>query len=150
VPHRKIRPGELRAFFERFERLSAASDVDGLVAMYAPNVMIAGPDGTRVVSPADILRAIPKRKQLLESAGHRVTALTRFEEMRLTERYWLVRVEWGWRFEREGIEPATITLPSRFIVDCAGDIPQIVLYMNETDVVAVARERGLLPSSALN
>jgi hypothetical protein len=148
MPHRTIHTEGLRAFFERFETLSAASDVDSLAAMYAPNFMIAGPNGAQVVRPADILRAIPKRKQLLDSAGHRETALIGCEETPLTDRYSLVRVEWRWRFERAGVKPTTITLPSRFIVDRAGDVPQIVLYINDTDVATVARERGLLPSTA--
>ena len=148
MSHRKIQSESLRTFFERFESLGAASDVDSLVAMYAPNVMIAGPNGAQVVRPADILRAIPQRKQLLDSAGHRETALVGFEETPLTDRYSLVRVEWRWRFERAAAEPTTITLPSRFIVDCAGDVPHIVLYMNDTDVATVARERGILPSTA--
>ena len=144
--HRKIQTGGLRTFFEQFESLSAASDVDSLAAMYAPNFLFAGPNGAQVVRTADILRAIPKRKQLLDAAGHRETALIGFEETPLTDRYSLVRVEWRWRFERAGITPTTITLPSRFIVDCGGDVPHIVLYMNDTDVATVARERGLLPS----
>jgi hypothetical protein len=148
MPDRKIPPEGLRAFFERFGTLSAASDVDSLVAMYAPSVMIAGPNGAQVVSPADILRVIPKRKQLLDAAGHRETALIGCEETALTNRYSLVRAEWRWRFERAGVKPTTISLPSRFIVDCAGDVPQIVLYMSDTDVATVARERGLLPSTA--
>ena len=148
MSHRKIQPESLRTFFERFESLGAASDVDSLVAMYAPNFMIAGPNGAQVVRPTDILRAIPRRRQLLDSAGHRETALIGFEETPLTDRYSLVRIDWRWRFERAGIEPTTITLPSRFIVDCAGDVPQIVLYMNDTDVATVAQERGLLPSTA--
>jgi hypothetical protein len=147
MSHRTFTAESLRTFFERFESLSAASDVDSLVAMYAPNFMIAGPNGAQVVRSADILRAIPKRKQLLDSAGHRETAVIGFEETPLTERYSLVNVEWRWRFERAGVTPTTITLPSRFIVDCGGDVPLIVLYMNHTDVATVARERGLLPST---
>ena len=148
MPHTKNPTEGLHAFFERFESLSAASDVDSLVAMYAPTFMFAGPNGAQVVRPADILRAIPQRKQLLDSAGHRETALNNFEETPLTDRYSLVRVEWRWRFERAGVKPTTITLSSTFIVDCARDVPQIVLYMNDTDVATVARERGLVPSTA--
>jgi len=148
MPDRQIPAGGLRAFFERFGTLTAASDADSLVAMYAPSVMIAGPNGAQVVKPADVLRAIPKRTQLLDAAGHRETALIGCEETPLTDRYSLVRAEWRWRFERAGVKPTTISLPSRFIVDCADDVPQIILYMNETDVATVARERGLLPSTA--
>jgi hypothetical protein len=148
MPHGTFQTEGLRAFFERVEKLSAAADADSLVAMYAPHFMLAGPNGAQVVRSSDIRRAIPQRKQLLDSAGHRETALIGCEDTPLTERYSLVRVEWRWRFERAGLEPTTITLPSRFIVDCGGDVPQIVLYMNETDVATVARERGLLPPTA--
>jgi hypothetical protein len=61
MPHSKIQTEGLHAFFERFETLSAASDVHSLVAMCAPHVMIARPNGAQVVRTADILRAIPKR-----------------------------------------------------------------------------------------
>jgi hypothetical protein len=136
----------LRAFFERFQSLSAASDVEGLSTMYARSVMIAGPKGAQVVSSADLQRAIPKRRQLLESVGYQETALVGFEETTLTERYALVRAQFRWQFQAANGEPATVTLPSTFIVDRGGDSPRIVLYMNEQDVVSVLRERGVLPS----
>lgn len=145
MPHREISAGGLRAFFERFQSLSAASDVDGLAAMYAGNVMIAGPNGAQVVNSADMQRAIPKRKQLLDSVGCQETVLVGLEETALTDRYSLVRAQFRWHFQAASGQPATVTLPSTFIVDRGGDSPQIVLYMNEQDVVSLLRERGVLP-----
>jgi hypothetical protein len=113
--------------------------------MYAGSVMIAGPKGAQVVSSADLQRAIPKRRQLLESVGYQDTALVGFEETTLTDRYALVRAQFRWQFQAANGEPATVTLPSTFIVDRGGDSPSIVLYMNEQDVVSVLRERGVLP-----
>ena len=144
MPHQEISAGGLRAFFERFQSLSAAADVEGLAAMYAPNVMIAGPNGAQIVSSADMQRAIPKRKQLLESVGYQDTALVGFEETALSDRYSLVRAEFRWRFKLPNGQPVTVTLPSTFIVDRGGDSPRIVLYLNEHDVVSVLRERGVL------
>ena len=144
MPHQEIPAGGLRAFFERFQSLSAASDVEGLAEMYAGNVMIAGANGVQVVSSADMQRAIPKRKQLLESVGHQDTALVGFEETALTDRYSLVRAQFRWLFKAANGQPATVTLPSTFVVDRGGDSPHIVLYMNEQDVVSVLRERGVL------
>ena len=138
----------LRAFFERFQSLSAASDVEGVAAMYAGSVMIAGANGTQVVSSADLQRAIPKRRQLLESVGYRDTALVGFEETALTERYAVVRAQFRWLFRTPNGEPATVTLHSTYIVDRGGDSPRIVLYMNEQDVVSVLRERGMLPPAS--
>jgi hypothetical protein len=148
MPDRKITGEGLRAFFERFQSLSAESDADKLATMYAGSVMIAGPRGTQVVSSADLQRAIPKRRQLLESAGHQDTALVGFEETTLSDRYALVRAQFRWQFQAANGEPATVTLPSTFIVDRGGDSPCIVLYMNEQDVVSVLRERGVLPPAS--
>ena len=61
MTHQEIPTGGLRAFFERFQSLSAASDLEGLAAMYAGYVMIAGANGAQVVSSADLQRAIPRR-----------------------------------------------------------------------------------------
>jgi len=135
----------LRDFFERFKSLSAASDVERIAAMYAGSVMIAGPRGSQVVSSADLQRAIPMRRQLLESAGYQDTALVGFEETALTGRYALVRAQFQWQFQAANREPITVTLPSTFIVDRGGDAPRIVVYMNEQDVVSVLRDRGVLP-----
>lgn len=140
----EIPAGGLRAFFERFQSLSAASDVDGLAAMYAGHVMIGGANGVQVVSSADLRRAIPRRKQLLESVGEHDTALVGFEETALTDRYALVRAQFRWQFNPADSQPVTVTLPSSFVVDRGGDSPHIVLYLNERDVVSVLRERGML------
>src|SRR5262245_32399443 len=145
MPHQEFATEGLRAFFERFQSLSAASDVERIAAMYIGNVMIAGPNGAQVVSSTDLQRAIPKRKQLLESVGYRDTALVGFEETALTGRYALVRAQFRWQFQAVNGEPVTVTLPSTFIVDRGGDSPRIVLYMNEQDVVSVLREREVLP-----
>ena len=139
---------ELRAFFERFQSLSAASDVERIAAMYAGSVMIAGPRGSQVVSAADLQRAIPMRRQLLESAGYQDTTLVEFEETALTGRYALVRAQFQWRFQAAKSEPITVTLPSTFVVDRGGDAPRIVVYMNEQDVVSVLRDRGVLPPAS--
>ena len=148
MPHHGMAAEGLRSFFERFQSLSADADVEGLAALYAGTVMIAGPHGAQVVSSIDLQRAIPKRKQLLASVGHRDTALVEFEQATLTDRYALVRVQFRWTFQPANGEPATVTLPSTFIVDRGGDSPRIVLYMNEQDVVSVLRERGVLPPSS--
>jgi len=144
MSHQKIPTEGLRSFFDRFQSLSAASDVEGLAAMYAGNVMIAGANGAQVVSSETLQRAIPKRKQLLESVGYQNTALVEFEETALGDRYSLVRAQFQWHFKPANSEPATVTLPSIFVVDRGGDSPHIVLYLNEHDVVSVLRERGVL------
>lgn len=148
MSHEEIATEGLRAFFERFQSLSAASDVEGLAAMFAGHVMIAGAGGVHVVSSADMQRAIPQRKQLLESVGYQDTSLVEFEETALTGRYALVRAQFRWRGTAPNGEAGAVTLPSTFVVDRGGDSPHIVFYLNERDVVSVLRERGVLPPAS--
>jgi hypothetical protein len=116
--------------------------------MYAGHVMIAGANGVQVVSSADMQRAIPKRRQLLELAGCQHATLVGLEETALGHRYSLVRAQFEWRFRGAGGRADSVTLPSIFVVDRGGDSPHIVLYLNEHDVMSVLRERGALPPVA--
>ena len=141
MSHTKFATEGLRSFFERFQSLSAAADIAGLAAMYAEKIMFAGPRGTMTISPADIMGAIPKRKQMLDGAGHRSTTMIGFEEAPLTERYSLVRTQWRWDFAPATGEPFSATLPSTFIVDRGGDTPKIVVYINDHDITAALSER---------
>ena len=138
--------GGLRSFFERFQTLNARADLEKLIELYASSVMVAGPAGPNVITPSDLLRVIPKRKQLLDDAGHRETALVSFEESPLTPRYSLVRTEWQWVFEQASGAQTAVMLPSTFVVDRSGAAPHILVYILHDDVTAVLRQRGLLAS----
>lgn len=136
----------LRPFFERFQTTNATADVENLIELYASNVMVAGPAGPTIVTAANLLSVISKRKQLMDDAGHRQTVLVGFEESPLTPRYSLVRTEWQWVFDLASGEQTTVTLPSTFVVDRSGDAPHILVYILHDDVTAVLRRRGLLVS----
>ena len=136
---------ELRAFFEGFAASSTAGDVEALARLYAPTIMIAGPSGARAVNAADMMRAIPERREMLRSLGCRRTTLAGLEETALDSRYTLARAEWRWDFEPPGAPPSSLTLPSTFIVDRSGAVPVIVVYVMHQDLTAVLRDRGLAP-----
>jgi len=134
----------LRSFFAAFEAGTAASDADALARMYAPAILVAGPNGSQVVKAADLLTAVQKRKQLFDAAGRRQTTLAGLVETPLDGRYTLAKTEWRWRFSPADRDEAEVTLPSTFIVEHTADGPRIVLYLMHADVGAVLRERGLL------
>jgi hypothetical protein len=146
VSHQEEHAEGLRPFFARFQTLNATADLEKLIDLYAPTVLVAGPAGPNVITASDLLGAISKRKQLLDDAGHRETALVGFEEIPLTPRYSLVRTEWQWVFEQASSGQTTVTLPSSFVVDRSGDAPHILVYIRHGDITAVLRQRGLLPS----
>ena len=142
MPSSEFATGGLRAFFEGFAASSNAGDVDALARLYAPTIMVAGPGGAHVVSSADLTRAIPQRRRMLDALGCRRTSLAGLEETPLDDRYTLVRAEWRWDFEPPGAPPSSLTLPSTFIVDRSGAAPAIVVYVMHQDLSAVLRERS--------
>jgi hypothetical protein len=137
---------DTRTFFEAFEQSSAAGDADALAALYSTSFLMAGPNGVQVVKASDLRLAIPKRKQMLASAGCPAARLVSLQESKLDNRYSQVRTEWQWRFQREGTAPAEITLPSTFIVEKSSEGLRIVFYLSG-DLMTTMRERGLLPPS---
>jgi hypothetical protein len=136
----------LRPFFEAFERSAAASDTEGLARLYAPTLLVAGPNGAQVVKLTDLLLAIPKRKQLFEAMGCGSARLVALREITLDERYTLVHADWQWRVRSEGRTPTELTLPSTFIVQRSSGDPRIIFYLMHQDIMSVLRERGRLPA----
>jgi hypothetical protein len=138
---------DIQAFFKRYERASAANDAETLAGLFAPSFLSAGPAGAQIVQTHDLVEAIPKRRQMLESVGCRPPALVSVQSTALDVRYSLVRTEWRWRVVHAGQAPADFTLPSTFIVEQSRGVLRIVCYLPHQDIMAVLRERGLMPSA---
>jgi ketosteroid isomerase-like protein len=134
----------LRPFFQAFEAAAAAVDVDALARLYAPAILVAGPGGSQVVKSADLLLAIPKRRQMFEAAGWRGTTLAGLREERLDDRYTLARTEWRFQFAARDGASSELTLPATYIVDRSDGEPRIVVYVMHHDIARVLKERGLL------
>jgi hypothetical protein len=141
----KIRAEGLRPFFQAFENASATTDVDALMRLFAPAILVAGPSGSQIVKAADLMMAIPKRKQMFAAAGCQSTTLVGVHEQRLDDRYTLARTEWRWQFTPNGRVPADLTLPSTFLVEQSNDEPRIVVYLMHHDIGAVLKEHRLIP-----
>src|SRR4051794_14553489 len=92
--------GQLRSFFEGFAAASTSAALDAPARFDAPTILIAGPAGARAVNTADMIRAIPERRAMLQSLGCRRTTLAALDETPLDGRYTLARAEWRWDFER--------------------------------------------------
>ena len=137
---------QAQIFFQTFERLSATGDAEALAGLYAATFLSAGPDGVQTVKTTDLIKVIPKRKEILESIGCQSTKLASVEETKLDDHYSLVRTEWRWRFDRAD-GPVEITLPSTYIVHRSGEGWRIVLYLTHDNIMNVLRDRGMLPTA---
>jgi ketosteroid isomerase-like protein len=125
---------EVAAFLARFERNANGGDAGEVAAQFADTFMAADASGARAVPSFALLKAIPERRKMFERLGSSVTTLASVEEMRLDERYVLLRLEWLMKFEPGGRE---ITLRSTFVVHRAEDGWKIVFYLNHEDLATV-------------
>jgi hypothetical protein len=99
IPMNGVEP-TTRAFFEAFEASSAAGDRASLVKLYAESFLVAGPNGVQVIKASDLAHIIPKRKQMLDTAGCGDASLVSLNETRLDDHHSMVRAEWRWRVSR--------------------------------------------------
>ena len=135
---------EIEIFFRNFEKYSNLNDADGLASMFADSFLNADHSGTRVVQARDLRMFIPKRKQVFESIGYKSTKLVSVNQTKLDDRYILVRAEWRFEFDRDDV-----TVPSTYIVENSGGSLKIVFYLAHQNIMAVLKDRGLLPQDKL-
>ena len=135
----------IELFMDRYSRATASGDAETLGALFAPTFLTASPSGAQSVRASDLVPAIPRRLQMLESIGCQLPRLASVQDTPLDARYSLVSTEWRWRVVRGGELVVDLILPSTFIVDRTGSSPQIVCYLPHQDIVTVLRDRGLLP-----
>jgi hypothetical protein len=96
--------------------------------------MAADASGARAVPSAALLKAIPERRKMFERLGTSVTTLTLVEEMRLDDRYVLLKTEWLMKFEPGGRE---VRLRSTFVLHRSEDGWKVVFYLNHEDLAAL-------------
>lgn len=135
----------IELFMDRYAQATASGDAETLGTLFAPTFLTASPSGPQIVRATDLVPAIPRRLQMLESIGCQLPLLASVQDTPLDARYSLVRTEWSWRVVRGGELVVDLILPSTFIVDRTGSSPQIVCYLPHQDIVTVLRDRGLLP-----
>src|SRR5271154_5717378 len=85
---------EVSAFLARFERNANSGDAGEVAAQFADTFMAADASGARAVPSSVLLRAIPERRGMFERLGSSVTTLASVDEMRLDDRYVLLKTEW--------------------------------------------------------
>jgi hypothetical protein len=136
---------EVEDFLKRFEINANVGSADETVEQFADVFMAADPSGARAVPSSKLLMAIPQRKKLFESAGGGTTALVSVEQIRLDDRYVLLKTEWLMKVDRGSKPGDDLTLRSTFVLYRSNDGLKIVFYLNHEDLMSLLRERGSLP-----
>jgi hypothetical protein len=126
-------------FLESFAQKSNSGDLSQQVAQFAGTFLAAGPQGARCVTADDFARALPKRKQLLDSLGLQSSTLLSQNEIPLSDRFVLVQTQWQMTFSHLNAGPRQILAGSTFIVDTESDEFKIVFYLANQDIEKLAK-----------
>jgi hypothetical protein len=133
-------------FFQSFASANSSGDIPAIVSHFADVFLAAGPQGAQSVQAADFALTLPKRKKLFENLGCRSTALISLQETPLDPGYTLVRTQWEFTFVPDQSQPKQVLANSTFLVHTVPDAFKIILYLANQDIMAVLKERGLLPT----
>ncbi len=139
----------IERFFRNYESNASSDDIDAVISQFADVFMAASPQGAQAVRSADFALALPKRKQLFDSLGCRLTELVTLREQRLDARYVMAGTQWKMTFARPQSRTQEVVVDSVFIVDTGGeaaaaDAARIVFYLAKQDIMQVLKDRGLL------
>jgi hypothetical protein len=135
----------VKAFFDRWEQITNALDVEQIVALYADPFMFAGPGGVRMIDRRSLAAALPRRRDFFTSVGHTSTRVVSLEETALDDHYTMVRVEFFMRFEGGASRVIDANVGSVFILRFANDPAQIVFHLEHQDLQQAMQEYGLMP-----
>lgn len=130
-------------FLDEFEKAGALGDAQRTAALFADSFVSASADGVRVLTPADLVKAIPMRRAMLAKIGLGPATLVKHEAHDLDAHYVLLSGTWRWEVPQAGAESATIELTSTFVLHRAPQGLRVVLYRSG-DILGELRRRGLL------
>jgi hypothetical protein len=136
----------VQVFFDQYAQSRSALDIDLIASQYPDSIMFAGPNGVRVAEKPAILAAFPKGQEFLKALGHKSTKVLSLDEIRLDDRYILVRAQFEWRFEKPSAQPTDVKVDSTFILYINRGVHQIVFQHEHEDFQQALRASGVLPA----
>jgi len=133
-------------FFDGFEESSNTLNLELLGSQYGDSFMFAGRAGAISIKKDDFLKVLPKRYGFFKTIGLVSSKITAIEETQLDKNYFLVRVNWEMRFEKDGDQPLREMTSATYVLIQKEDSLQIVFQLDHQDLIERTKELGLLPS----
>jgi Domain of unknown function (DUF4440) len=128
-----------KEFFAQYERANALSDVSAITALYADVFLFGGPAGVRCVDKADLVKAIPMRKQYFASLGLVEARFAGLEETAFDAKFVLARTSWTMAFRVAG-DRKELHTAATYILERTGETMAIVMQIDHQDLAAKLKE----------
>ena len=134
----------VETFLREYERNVVAGNMPALLAQFADPFLAAVPQGTKMVTATEHSRGLPARRQFFDRIGCKSSSLADVHTIPLSSRYTLALTKWRLSFAEALNTPQEILVDSAFIVDVGGTELKIILYLAADDMIALAKERGIV------
>ena len=108
---------------------------------FADLFMAVNPQGVQCVRAADFAFALPKRKQLFASQGHRSTIRLSVDETTLDASHVLAKTLWRFAFDRSVGDPVEIDVNSTFILETSAGSMKVLFYLNSQDPITLQKQQ---------
>lgn len=124
------------------QRLESGPDADSSAGaeLFAESFLSLDPRRATVVSRAQLLAALPRRREMFAAAGIRRTRLQHLDARPLDERHQLARTTWAAELDDPDAEP--LLLRSTFLLRLADGTWNVVVYLNHDDIGAELARRA--------
>jgi len=136
----------IERFFKSIEDKTARGDIPALAEDFAETFLAAGPYGAKIAQRSAFAQGLPERRQMFDRLGARPPRLASLEISSLDARYSMAKTRWQLTFAGDGYPAQDVLADSIYIVDTGEEPFQIVLYLTSQDLLAVLKERGILPA----
>lgn len=135
----------IKAFLRQFERNNNAGELEALVAQFTEVFLVAGNQEVKAVPAKAFALALPKRKQLFAELGCRSSKLISIAKTPLDSHHALVQTQWQMNFINPENRPEEVVVASKFVLTSTPDGIKILCYSPDQDIMAVLKDRGILP-----
>ena len=128
--------------FDGYERATTSLDLAFLQKAYAETFMFLGPASVQSVKLEDFLRVVPRRAGFFKSIGLVQSSVVGRELTALDARHVLVKVQWRFRFEKDGLPAVDSPGSATYVLRLHEGVPQIVFQLDHQDLTEEARRLG--------
>ena len=127
-------------FFRLYEQANRDFDVQLIAKLYADTFMFGNPQGVQAVKKEDFLKVLPRRKELMKTAGLLSSRVDSVQASTLDSRYVLVKTVWNMSFRGNDTDEVTRKTSATYVLSNIGESFEIVLQLDHQDLMQIVQD----------
>jgi hypothetical protein len=126
-------------FFRLYEQANRDFDVQLIARLYADTFMFGNPQGVQAVKKEDFVKALPRRKEFMKTAGLLSSGVDSVQASTLDSKYVLVKIVWNMSFRGTYADEVTRKISATYVLSNIGESFEIVLQLDHQDLIEIVQ-----------